>query len=55
MLAQAQARAGAVGVELDLRRGDMRDLALGEPAGNSSVTESPASANALKLPRLEWQ
>jgi SAM-dependent methyltransferase len=33
MLAQAQARAAAAGVELDLREGDMRDLALDEPAG----------------------
>ena len=32
MLAQAQARAAAVSVELDLRQGDMRDLALDEPA-----------------------
>ena len=32
MLAQARARADAAGVELDLREGDMRDLALDEPA-----------------------
>jgi SAM-dependent methyltransferase len=32
MLAHARARAAAAGVELDLRRGDMRDLALDEPA-----------------------
>jgi SAM-dependent methyltransferase len=32
MLAQARARAAAAGVELDLREGDMRDLALEEPA-----------------------
>jgi len=32
MLAQARVRAAAAGVELDLREGDMRDLALGEPA-----------------------
>jgi SAM-dependent methyltransferase len=32
MLAQARANAAAAGVELDLREGDMRDLALGEPA-----------------------
>ena len=32
MLALARARAGAAGVELDLREGDMRDLALDEPA-----------------------
>src|SRR5918998_966906 len=32
MLAQARARAAAAGVELDLREGDMRDLALAEPA-----------------------
>jgi hypothetical protein len=32
MLAQARARAAAAGVELDLREGDMRDLALDEPA-----------------------
>jgi SAM-dependent methyltransferase len=32
MLAQARARAAAAGVALDLREGDMRDLALGEPA-----------------------
>jgi ubiquinone/menaquinone biosynthesis C-methylase UbiE len=32
MLKQAQARAAAVGVQLDLREGDMRDLALDEPA-----------------------
>jgi hypothetical protein len=32
MLAQARARAAAAGVELDLRQGDMRDLALSEPA-----------------------
>src|SRR3712207_6118552 len=32
MLAQARARAAAAGVELDLRAGDMRDLALDEPA-----------------------
>jgi SAM-dependent methyltransferase len=32
MLAQARARAAAAGVELDLRQGDMRDLALEEPA-----------------------
>jgi SAM-dependent methyltransferase len=33
MLQQAQARAAAAGVELDLREGDMRDLALDETAG----------------------
>jgi SAM-dependent methyltransferase len=33
MLAQARARAAGAGVELDLREGDMRDLALEEPAG----------------------
>lgn len=32
MLAQARARAAAAGVELALRRGDMRDLVLDEPA-----------------------
>jgi SAM-dependent methyltransferase len=32
MLAQAQANATEAGVELDLREGDMRDLALNEPA-----------------------
>ena len=32
MLAQARARAAQAGVELDLREGDMRDLALAEPA-----------------------
>jgi SAM-dependent methyltransferase len=32
MLSQARARAAAAGVRLDLREGDMRDLALGEPA-----------------------
>src|SRR6516162_4956351 len=32
MLAQARAGAAAVGVQLDLREGDMRDLALDEPA-----------------------
>jgi ubiquinone/menaquinone biosynthesis C-methylase UbiE len=32
MLAQARERAEAAGVELDLREGDMRDLALDEPA-----------------------
>ena len=32
MLAQARDRARAAGVELDLRQGDMRDLALDEPA-----------------------
>ena len=32
MLEQARARAAAAGVELDLREGDMRDLALDEPA-----------------------
>jgi SAM-dependent methyltransferase len=32
MLAQARARADAAGVELDLCEGDMRDLALDEPA-----------------------
>ena len=32
MLAQARARAAAAGVQLDLREGDMRELALGEPA-----------------------
>ena len=32
MLAQARAGAAAAGVRLDLREGDMRDLALGEPA-----------------------
>jgi SAM-dependent methyltransferase len=32
MLKQARARAAAAGVELDLREGDMRDLALDEPA-----------------------
>jgi SAM-dependent methyltransferase len=31
MLAQARANAAAAGVELDLREGDMRDLALDEP------------------------
>src|SRR5712691_5998170 len=33
MLGQARARAAEAGVELDLREGDMRDLALDEPAG----------------------
>ena len=33
MLAQARARAAAAGVDLDLREGDVRDLALGELAG----------------------
>jgi SAM-dependent methyltransferase len=33
MLEQARARAAEAGVELDLRAGDMRELALGEPAG----------------------
>jgi SAM-dependent methyltransferase len=32
MLRQARARAEAAGVDLDLRQGDMRDLALDEPA-----------------------
>ena len=32
MLEQARARAAAAGVELDLREGDMRELALVEPA-----------------------
>ena len=32
MLEQARARAAAAGVELDLREGDMRELALDEPA-----------------------
>ncbi len=32
MLAQARTRAAEAGVELDLREGDMRDLALDEPA-----------------------
>ena len=32
MLAHARARAAAAGAELDLREGDMRDLALAEPA-----------------------
>src|SRR6476619_2000476 len=32
MLARARARATEAGVELDLREGDMRDLALAEPA-----------------------
>src|SRR5262245_43672823 len=32
MLARARARAAEAGVELDLREGDMRDLALDEPA-----------------------
>ena len=33
MLGQARARAAQVGVDLDLREGDMHDLALDEPAG----------------------
>lgn len=33
MLAQARAGAAEAGVELDLREGDMRDLAVDEPAG----------------------
>jgi ubiquinone/menaquinone biosynthesis C-methylase UbiE len=33
MLEQARARAAEAGVELDLREGDIRDLALDEPAG----------------------
>jgi ubiquinone/menaquinone biosynthesis C-methylase UbiE len=33
MLAQARVRAAEAGVELDLRLGDMRDLALDQPAG----------------------
>ena len=33
MLRQARARAAQAGVDLDLREGDMRDLALDEPAG----------------------
>jgi len=32
MLEEARVRAAAAGVELDLREGDMRDLALDEPA-----------------------
>ena len=33
MLGQARTRAAEAGVQLDLREGDMRDLALDEPAG----------------------
>src|SRR5579875_2842507 len=33
MLARTRSRAAAAGVELDLREGDMRDLAVDEPAG----------------------
>ena len=33
MLAQARERAAAAGVDLELREGDMRDLALDQPAG----------------------
>jgi hypothetical protein len=33
MLGQARARAAEAGLQLDLREGDMRDLALDEPAG----------------------
>ena len=46
MLAQARARAAAAGVALDLREGDMRDLALDEPA---ALIYCPARA-LLHLP-----
>ncbi len=46
MLEQARARAAAAGVELDLREGDMRDLALDEPA---ALIYCPARA-LLHLP-----
>lgn len=46
MLAQAQARAAEAGVELDLREGDMRDLALDEP---TALIYCPARA-LLHLP-----
>ena len=43
MLEQARARAAEAGVELDLRQGDMRDLALDEPA---ALVYCPARALA---------
>jgi SAM-dependent methyltransferase len=46
MLAQARANAAEAGVELDLREGDMRDLALAEPA---ALIYCPARA-LLHLP-----
>jgi SAM-dependent methyltransferase len=46
MLAQARVRAAEAGVELDLRRGDMRDLAVEEPA---ALIYCPARA-LLHLP-----
>jgi SAM-dependent methyltransferase len=49
MLAQARERADAEGVDLELRQGDMRDLALEEPAG---LVYSPFRA-LLHMPN--WQ
>jgi SAM-dependent methyltransferase len=49
MLAQARERADAAGVDLELRQGDMRDLALDEPAG---LVYSPFRA-LLHMP--SWQ
>jgi SAM-dependent methyltransferase len=49
MLAQARERADAEGVDLELREGDMRDLALEEPAG---LIYSPFRA-LLHMPN--WQ
>lgn len=43
MLAKARAGAAKAGVRLDLREGDMRDLALDEPAKATSTCSSPAT------------
>ena len=52
MLDQARARAAEAGVELDLREGDMRDLALGEPAGLDllPVPRAPSPADLGRPP-----
>lgn len=49
MLDQARSRAAAAGVELDLREGDMRELALAEPASRLPTT----AACTYSSPTLE--
>jgi len=50
MLEQARARAAEAGVELDLHEGDMRDLALDEPAADLLPVPSAAAPADLGRP-----
>jgi ubiquinone/menaquinone biosynthesis C-methylase UbiE len=51
MLAQARVAAAAAGVTLDLRFGDMRELALDEPAAMAGRCAGPPARGAAALRR----